>query len=162
MGNITYRIDRDNVKWQQVAEVLKDSGLSDHSPEEQEIIFKNSYAVVFVYDDDKIVGVARALSDGICQAAIYNVALYEEYHGNGIGRKLITLLLDQLKGQNIILYTHPRTIALYEKFGFRRSKTAMCAFVGTAEEFEWKNQEGFLLPEQYRFEGENIHIKGGN
>lgn len=151
MDNITYKFTKEDVNWQEVSDVLRRSGLSDYSAGEQEIIFKNSYAVVFVYDEDKIVGVGRALSDGICQAAVYNIALDEEYQGYGIGRRLITLLLDQLKGQNIILYTHPRTVALYEKMGFRRNKTAMCIFDVGKEKQEWMEQEGFLLPENYRF-----------
>lgn len=152
--NITYKTNKEDVNWQEVSEVLKRSGLSDHLAGEQEIIFKNSYAVVFVYDDVKIVGVARALSDGVCQAAIYNVALDEEYQGHGIGRILIETLLEQVKGQNVILYTHPRTVHLYEKFGFRRSKTAMCMFQGPEEKLEWMSEQGFLLPKDFRFADE--------
>ncbi|WP_394522769.1 GNAT family N-acetyltransferase [Lacrimispora sp. JR3] len=151
MSEITYKTTKDNINWQEVSDVLRRSGLSDHTPEEQETIFTNSYAVVFVYDKDQIVGVGRALSDGVCQAAVYNIALEEEYQGSGIGRKLISLLLDQVKGQNVILYTHPRTVALYEKMGFRRSKTAMCIFCGPEDTRAWMEQEGFLLPEKYRF-----------
>lgn len=151
MSEITYKTTKDNINWQEVSDVLRRSGLSDHTPEEQETIFTNSYAVVFVYDKDQIVGVGRALSDGVCQAAVYNIALEEEYQGSGIGRKLIALLLDQVKGQNVILYTHPRTVALYEKMGFRRSKTAMCIFCGPEDTRTWMEQEGFLLPEKYRF-----------
>lgn len=152
--NITYKINKDDVNWQEVSEVLKRSGLSDHPAWKQEIIFKNSYAVVFVYDEEKIVGVARALSDGVCQAAIYNVALEDEYQGHGIGRSLIEKLLEQIKGQNVILYTHPRTVNLYEKFGFRRSKTAMCMFQGAEEKLEWMSEQGFLLPKNFRFADE--------
>lgn len=151
MSEITYKTTKDNINWQEVSDVLRRSGLSNHTPEEQETIFTNSYAVVFVYDKDQIVGVGRALSDGVCQAAVYNIALEEEYQGSGIGRKLIALLLDQVKGQNVILYTHPRTVALYEKMGFRRSKTAMCIFCGPEDTRTWMEQEGFLLPEKYRF-----------
>lgn len=149
--NITYKITKEDVNWQEVADVLERSGLSKHPAWEQEIIFKNSYAVVFVYDEDKIVGVARALSDGVCQAAVYNVAIDDEYQGYGIGRKLIEALLEQVEGQNVILYTHPRTVALYEKLGFRRSKTAMSIFQGSKEQLEWMNDQGFLLPDNYRF-----------
>lgn len=154
MNDITYKITKKEVNWQEVAGVLRRSGLSDRSPEDQETIFKNSYAVVFVYHENTIVGVGRAISDGICQAAIYNIALDEEYQGLGIGRKLIMGLLDQLKGQNVILYTHPRTVSLYEKMGFRRSKTAMCMFRGSEESLNWMDREGFLLPEKFRFEEE--------
>ncbi|MFR3729098.1 GNAT family N-acetyltransferase [Lacrimispora sp.] len=151
MNDITYKTTKDNINWQEVSDVLRRSGLSDHTPEEQKMIFTNSYAVVFVYDKDQIIGVGRALSDGVCQAAVYNIALEEEYQGYGIGRRLIGLLLDQVQGQNVILYTHPRTVALYEKMGFRRSKTAMCIFCGPEDTRRWMEETGFLLPEKYRF-----------
>ena len=151
MNDITYKTTKENIDWQQVSDILRRSGLSDHTAKEQEIIFTNSYAVVFVYHKETIVGVGRALSDGVCQAAIYNIALEEEFQGNGTGKKLINLLLDQVKGQNVILYTHPRTVALYEKMGFRRSKTAMCIYSGSEESRSFMEREGFLLPEKYRF-----------
>lgn len=149
--NITYKTLKENINWQEVSEVLERSHLSVHPANVQETIFMNSYAVVFVYDDDHIVGVARALSDGVCQAAVYNVALDEEYQGNGIGREMIRRLLEQLQGQNVILYTHPQTVAMYEKFGFRRAKTAMELFSGSIESLEWMDEVGFFLPVEYRF-----------
>lgn len=151
MNDITYKTTKENIDWQQVSDILRRSGLSDHTAKEQETIFTNSYAVVFVYHKETLVGVGRALSDGVCQAAIYNIALEEEFQGNGTGKKLINLLLDQVKGQNVILYTHPRTVALYEKMGFRRSKTAMCIYSGSEESRSFMEREGFLLPEKYRF-----------
>lgn len=154
MDDIIYKTTKEDVNWQEVADVLKRSGLSDHTPQEQKTMFTNSYAVVFVLYKGRIVGVGRALSDGVCQAAIYNIALDEEFQGRGIGRRLIKTLLDQVKGQNIILYTHPRTVSLYEKMGFRRSKTALCMFGGSQESINWKEKEGFLLSEKYRFDDE--------
>jgi len=149
--NITYKTTKENINWEEVAAVLKRSQLSDHSAQEQKLVFENSYAVVFVYDDEKIVGVARALSDGLLQAAIYNVALDEEYQGHGIGREMLNRLIAQLKGQNIILYTHPQTVLMYEKFGFRRAKTAMEYFDAGEEALQWMEDTGFFLPEGYRF-----------
>jgi predicted N-acetyltransferase YhbS len=75
----------------------------------------------------------------------------EEYHGKQIGRAIINSLLEQVKGCNVILYTHPQTIALYEKFGFRRQKTGMVKFNKPVEETKWMEDNGFLLPERYRF-----------
>ena len=151
MNDITYKTTKEDIDWQQVSDILRRSGLSDHTAKEQEIIFTNSYAVAFVYHKETIVGVGRALSDGVCQAAVYNIALEEEFQGNGTGKKLINLLLEQVKGQNVILYTHPRTVALYEKMGFRRSKTAMCIYSGSKDSRSFMEREGFLLPEKYRF-----------
>lgn len=154
--SITYKTTRENINWQDVSDVLKRAGLADRPANEQEIIFNNSYAVVFVCDGDKVVGVARAISDGLSQAAIYNVALDPEYQGNGAGRRMLELLLDQLKGQNVILYTHPQTVELYEHFGFRRAATAMEYFQMEEEHLKWMDEVGFFLPVGYRHPGENL------
>lgn len=154
--SISYKTTKENINWQEVAEVIKRAGLSDRPAADQEIIFNNSYAVVFVYDDEKIVGVARALSDGLSQAAIYNVALDPEYHGNGIGRKMLEVLMDQIKGQNIILYTHPQTVEMYEHFGFRRAATAMELFSASKEHLDFMENVGFFHPVGYRHPGENL------
>ena len=151
---IRYQTGKENVNWEEVAGVLKRSGLSEHTPKEQEIVFRNSFATLFVYDGDRIVGVARAISDGLFQAAIYNVALDEDYQGKGIGREMIERLLEQLKGQNVILYTHPQTVLMYEKFGFRRAKTAMEYFQMDEEKKQWMEEEGFFLKKDYRFDDE--------
>lgn len=112
------------------------------------------HAVAFICDGDKIVGCGRALSDGVCQAAIYNVALRPAYQGNGLGRAIVDSLVEQVKGCTIILYTHPQTLAMYEKFGFRRQKTGFVMFAGDEEQQKWLEEEGFLLPDGYRF-GDN-------
>ena len=90
----------------------------------------------------------------MCQAAIYNVALLEGYQGQQLGRKLIDSLLEQVKGCNVILYTHPKTVSMYEKMGFRRQKTGMAIYNGNAESLKWMEDIGFLLEEGYRF-GDN-------
>ena len=95
------------------------------------------HAVAFICDGDKIVGCGRALSDGVCQAAIYNVALRPAYQGNGFGRAIVDSLVEQVKGCTIILYTHPQTLAMYEKFGFRRQKTGFVMFAGDEEQQKW-------------------------
>lgn len=150
------RTNTENIDWQAVSDILSHFGLSHYDAATQEKIFKNSYGVAFIYDNDRLVGCGRVISDGICQAAIYNVALLDEYHGKGMGRELIQSLLDQVKGCTITLYTHPRTVALYEKFGFRRQKTGMVIMGKNEDEIKWLEEEGFLLPRGYRF-GDNYY-----
>ena len=84
--DIWIKTDKENVDWNEVADILDESQLSHYDPVTEEKIFRNSYAVAFICDGDKIVGCGRALSDGVCQAAIYNVALRPAYQGNGLGR----------------------------------------------------------------------------
>ena len=75
---------KEGIDYNAVSKVLKSFGMSDCDVDTQKKIFQNSYAVSFLYDDDKLIGCARALSDGFCEAALYNIALAEEYHGQGL------------------------------------------------------------------------------
>ena len=125
---LRFQYDTTSVDWDRVAELLTFYGLSQLDAEGQKKVFTNSYAVVFLYDEDKLVGFGRALSDGVCQAAIYNIALDEDYHGKGLGKEIINRLIDQVKQCNIVLYTHPKTVSLYEHLGFRRMKTGMAIY----------------------------------
>ncbi|NJP40375.1 GNAT family N-acetyltransferase [Oscillospiraceae bacterium HV4-5-C5C] len=145
------RTDKNHIDWQQVADLLAGFGLSHNNAQLQQQAFENSYAVAFVYDGPVLVGCARALSDGVCQAAIYNVAVNEAYHGRQLGRRLIEALLEQVPNCTVILYTHPQTIEFYERLGFRRQKTGFVRLADAAEKQDWMEETGFLLPEHYRF-----------
>lgn len=127
---MSYKIQKttESINWSKVSEMLSHFGLSDLDAETQQKVFERSYAVVFLFDNENLIGFGRAISDGICQAAIYNIALDERYQGKGLGRKIINELIEQVKQCNIILYTHPKTIKFYEKLGFSKMKTGMAMY----------------------------------
>jgi len=127
---MTYRVQKttENINWTRVADLLAHFGLSEFDAETQQKVFEQSYAVVFIFDKEQVVGFGRAISDGICQAALYNIALDEKYHGKGLGKEIINQLIMQVKQCNIILYTHPNTVGLYENLGFRKMKTGMAMY----------------------------------
>lgn len=117
-----------HINWQQVAELLQFYGLSDLDAPTQQLVFSRSYAVVFLLQNKQVVGVGRALSDGICQAAIYNLAVAEHLHGQQFGRLIIDKLVEQLSHCNIILYTHPQTVKFYQRLGFSLMKTGLVRY----------------------------------
>lgn len=118
----------DDINWQEVADLLAFYGLSSFDVITQEQVFKRSYAVVFLLENNHVVGVGRALSDGICQAAIYNIALAKHLHGQQYGRLIVDKLIEQVKDCNIILYTHPQTVEFYKNLGFDLMKTGMAIY----------------------------------
>lgn len=87
----------------------------------------------------KVIGVGRAISDGICQAALYNIALDKEHCGMGLGKIIVDELLKQVKGCNVILYTHPKWIELYKHWGFEQMKTGFALYTDK----EYFQSEGF-------------------
>lgn len=122
----------ENVDWERVTQILNGYGLSSFDVATERKVFENSYAVVFLYDAHRLIGMARAISDGICQAACYNLALDPEYCGQGLGKMVLDALLEQLEGMNVILYTSPKWYGLYEHWGLKRMKTGYARYVDEA------------------------------
>jgi ribosomal protein S18 acetylase RimI-like enzyme len=124
----TYRKDRSNIDWIQVTGLLNGFGLTDFTPAQTQQAFENSAVNVFILDGDRLIGCGRALSDGISQAAVYNIAVDRAYHHQGLGKKIIALILEEVADCNVVLYTHPDTITWYEEQGFRRMKTGLALY----------------------------------
>ncbi|GIO66552.1 GNAT family N-acetyltransferase [Paenibacillus cookii] len=114
--------------WGRVAQIMSHFGLSGAPPEDHKRAFENSYAVTFLYDGEILIGFGRAISDGVGQAAIYNIAVAPEYHGQGLGRLIIEDLLKHVSHCNVVLYTHPDKVEFYKHLGFRRMKTGMALY----------------------------------
>lgn len=126
--NINVKVNCDGIDWTEAYEVIKKAGLSVSSPENTKIAFQNSYAVIFLFDNDSLIGTGRAISDGIRQAAIYDITVLPEYQGTGLGRKIIEELHKKLEGMNILLYARPGAENFYRKLGYSKMLTGMAKF----------------------------------
>lgn len=71
----------------------------------------------------------RVLSDGVCNAYLVDVWTLTEFRRHGIARKMIELLLDELKGQHIYLFTDD-AVAFYKKLGFQERPVGLEKVVG--------------------------------
>ena len=114
--------------------------------------FENSPYVEFAFDGCKLIGCARAESDGISQGLILNVAIDPGYQGLHIGQEIVDRLAAQMKGQNLFLNTHPGGVGFYNRKGFRRNKTAM--LYPAHPDMPPEVAAGFVLPKGYRFADE--------
>ena len=125
---IAIKYECHHVDWKKIPEILKSVGMACHSPERHQLAFEASYCTVFLYDDDRLIGFGRAISDGAYQAAVYDCAVIEEYQGHGLGKLIVQKLLAKVPGCNVILYASPGKEGFYEKQGFRKMKTGMAYF----------------------------------
>src|SRR5689334_23030766 len=81
--------------------------------------FEQSQHVAIARDDDgRVVGMARLLSDGVCNAYLVDVWTQSSYRRQGIARAMLRLLLDAVPGQHVGLQTDGAT-AFYAALGFR-------------------------------------------
>ncbi len=77
------------------------------------------------YDDNAMIGMGRALSDGVSDAYIQDVTVLGAYRGKGIGSRIIRALITRLKetGVNWIgLISEPGTDSFYTRLGFEKMK----------------------------------------
>ncbi len=126
---LRFQQDCSGIDWEIVPQILKTVGMAFHDANIHRRTFSASASVVFVFDDQQLIGFGRAISDGIIQAAVYDVAVLPSYQGHGIGKMMIEKLVASLPGCNFILYASPGKEAFYEKLRFRRMKTGMALFV---------------------------------
>lgn len=126
--NIKIQYNCSNIDWNLVSEILKMVGMAYYEGEMHKRAFEKSHTVVFVYDDTKLVGFGRAISDGEYQAALYDIAVLPEYQGKGIGKIVLNSILECIPQCNIILYASPGKEEFYKKLNFKILKTGMALF----------------------------------
>ncbi len=88
-----------------------------------EIALAHSKPIGLVRDGDRLIGFARATSDGVYRATIWDVVVHPDYQGKGIGRKLLDTLLSHphlSRVERIYLMTTYQE-KFYERAGFERN-----------------------------------------
>ena len=95
-------------------------GMSDPAPELDAMI-ANSFAVSAAFDPaGRLVGMARALSDGVSDAYILDVVVDPAHRSRGIGREIVKRLSDHLASCGvdwIVCVGVPGTEAFYRAAG---------------------------------------------
>ena len=127
---IAYSTTHDGIDW--VA--LKAALAADHFDNgrtalQMERSFRASCRCVYAVDDTKVIGTARALSDGVCNAYIVDMWTQSIRRRHGIGRRMIDLLCESLTGQHVYLFTDDQE-AFYASCGFNPRGVGLERVVG--------------------------------
>ena len=95
----------------------------DHyTPDNLAALIRGSFAFAVAVDGGKAIGMGRALSDGVSDAWIQDVAVLPEFRGKGIGREIIKTLLNYCKEKGLSwigLVAEPGTKEFYVPLGFK-------------------------------------------
>ena len=129
MLKLEWQYSQKSINWHELSDLSKRAPFDDKLPENLEKAFSNSRFKCFVFESGNLVGVGRALADGIDCSYICDVAVLPDYQGLGIGQKIVSKLVDLSQGhKKIILYAFPGKEPFYKKLGFKRMNTAMAIF----------------------------------
>lgn len=92
--------------------------------------FERSQHTAFAWAGDRLVGMARLLSDGVCNAYLLDVWTSSDCRRRGIGTRMVRFLLERVPGQHVGLQTDDAA-SFYESLGFRPQPAFMSTVVGT-------------------------------
>jgi len=95
--------------------------------------FEQSQHVAIARDEDdadRVVGMARLLSDGVCNAYLLDVWTHSAYRKRGVASSMVTALTAQVPGQHVGLQTGEAQ-SFYAALGFRPQPEFMSKIVGS-------------------------------
>lgn len=132
---ITYKTGTDVIDWESLMQLYCETdgviGLARAGKlTEIKEAFFNSYRVVTAWDEDRIVGAGRMLSDGVCYGWIHDMAVLPDLQKHGLGRGIMAALVDGNGRLLIGLTSSFDAVAFYRKLGFKKHKTAHAKYPG--------------------------------
>jgi GNAT superfamily N-acetyltransferase len=74
--------------------------------------------VVSAWDGERLIGFARAISDGVTNAYVGSVMVHGDYRRRGVGRAMILRLVDGRGGIRWVLHARAEAMAFYASLGF--------------------------------------------
>ena len=97
---------------------------------------ENSLLVVGLWRHDprvpRLVGFARCTGDGVIEATVWDVAVHPLYQGVGLGKQLMTYVIDLLRAQQVervSLFADPGVVDFYSAQGWHlEPQQRRCAF----------------------------------
>lgn len=126
--SIELRFNSTGVDWNQAALIFERALLGTRSPDAIRDAFGNSDLVCFAWDNETLVSMGRALSDGTFQSIIYDLCILPEYQEKHLGTRMMEAMLDRLDTPSCVLWSVPGKEGFYARFGFKPMLTAMARF----------------------------------
>jgi predicted GNAT family acetyltransferase len=124
------RTDLTGVDWATVKEDLaRDRFDNGRTPEELARSFAASAHVSIAWADGRVVGTARVLADGVCNAYLVDVWTAGTHRRRGIASAMVADLLGRVPGHHVALFTE-HAESLYARLGFEVEEIGMSTVVG--------------------------------
>jgi N-acetylglutamate synthase-like GNAT family acetyltransferase len=111
----------------QIIEVYNSSGIKRPTVDKERIakMYANSNLIITAWDNDKLVGISRSLTDYCYCCYLSDLAVSKDYQTSGIGKKLIELTKNEIGEQTaLLLLSAPTAMDFYPKVGFQKIDNA--------------------------------------
>lgn len=117
---IEYSLEK-SVNFDGLVQLFNQAGWSDKTSDldRLQLMVENSQIVVTAWDEGKMIGFARCVTDYVFNGQINNVIVDQRYRGRGIGKGLISRILNNSKKVTYILRGDTDNIRFYKQMGFK-------------------------------------------
>lgn len=107
----------------QIIDVYNSSGINRPTSDKERIekMYSNSNLILTAWDNNKLVGISRSLTDFCYCCYLSDLAVRKDYQKNGVGQKLIQLTKGKIGEQTtLILLSAPTAMDYYPKVEFQK------------------------------------------
>jgi predicted N-acetyltransferase YhbS len=122
------RVDGADLDIGEVRQVYESSGLGERRPmadtERFRAMVRNANLIVVCCVGNRLVGIARSVSDFSYTTYLSDIAVCREHQSSGIGRALIAATKQAAPRAKIVLLSAPAASGYYPRLGFSRHDSA--------------------------------------
>lgn len=83
------------------------------------IPFTNSTLVISAWENERLIGAVRVLSDRMFRSIIYDLLVLPEFQNKGIGKELLKRCFEHFPNSEWLVQTTEKISSYYEKRGFK-------------------------------------------
>jgi ribosomal protein S18 acetylase RimI-like enzyme len=118
-----------DLPFDQLLDLYNSVGWRNYTSEEQRDLLPralhNSTYVISAWDQDRLVGLARGLSDDVSIFYLQDILIHPEYQRKGVGRQLLTNCLERFRHvrQKVLLTDdEEKQLLFYESLGYHNTR----------------------------------------
>ena len=120
-GTLSLRDDLEGLTAARIATLYRRAPLlrKTDNPDALMAAFQASNLVLTLWERDRLVGLARVLTDGATTSYLCDLAVEPDVQGGGVGKRLVDEILERCKGTELILRDSNLSSGFYDRLGFQ-------------------------------------------
>lgn len=122
INKISYKVN-ESIKAEELSKIFKTSGIKRPSDDLNRLqrMIKNSNVLITAWNNNQLIGVARAITDYCYCCYLSDLAVKKNYQNMGIGKELVRLLKEHIGDEvALLLLSSPTAMEYYPKIGFEK------------------------------------------